>query len=66
MIGWLGSWVGWGWGMAGVVWIAGTVFILLVVNRMFQSRLSTAFVMVVWTALLLAAAAKLFGMRPPG
>ena len=66
MIGWLGAWVGWGWGLALVAWVAGTVFILLVVDKMFRSRLTTAVVMVVWTMLLLGMAAKMFGLRPPG
>ncbi len=65
MIGWLGSWVGWGWGGALVVWLLGTAFILLFVDRLFRSRLSTAVVMVVWTVLLLAATTRLFGIKPP-
>ena len=66
MIGWLGAWVGWGWGLALVAWIAGSVFILAVVDKMFQSRLTTAVVMVVWTMILLAMASRMFGLKPPG
>jgi uncharacterized membrane protein AbrB (regulator of aidB expression) len=66
VIGWLGAWVGWGWGLALVAWVAGTVFILAVVDKMFRSRLTTAAVMVVWTMVLLGMAAKMFGLRPPG
>lgn len=65
MTEWLGSWIGWGWGGTGVIWLMGSAFILFVVDKMFRSRLTTAVVMVVWTVLLLAAAAKLFGMKPP-
>ena len=65
MIAWLGAWVGWGWGSALIVWLLGTAFILLFVDRLFRSRLSTAVVMVVWTVLLLAATTRLFGIRPP-
>ncbi|HVP17389.1 MAG TPA: hypothetical protein VMU36_00230 [Spirochaetia bacterium] len=65
MIAWLGAWVGWGWGGALIVWLLGAAFILLFVDRLFQSRLSTAVVMVVWTVLLLAATTRLFGIKPP-
>ncbi|MGA2614049.1 MAG: hypothetical protein ABSG38_11425 [Spirochaetia bacterium] len=66
MIAWLGAWVGWGWGIALIVWLLGTAFILLFVDKLFQSRLSTAVAMVVWTVLLLAATTRIFGLKPPG
>jgi hypothetical protein len=65
MISWLGSWVGLGWGIALVVWLLGSAFILLFVDRLFHSRLSTAVAMVVWTVLLLAATTRIFGLKPP-
>jgi hypothetical protein len=49
-----------------VVWLLGTAFILLFVDKLFRSRLATAVVMVVWTVLLLAATTRLIGLRPPG
>jgi hypothetical protein len=66
MIAWLGAWIGWGWGIALIVWLLGTAFILLLVDKLFQSRLSTAVAMVVWTVLLLAATTRIFGLKPPG
>ena len=66
MIQWLGAWIGWGWGAALAVWLLGTAFILLFVDKLFRSRLSTAVAMVVWTVLFLAATTKLFGLKPPG
>jgi hypothetical protein len=66
MIAWLGAWIGWGWGLALIVWLLGTAFILLFVDKLFHSRLSTAVAMVVWTVLLLAATTKIVGLRPPG
>ena len=65
MIDWLGAWIGWGWGIALVVWLLGTAFILLFVDKLFRSRLATAVAMIVWTVLLLAATTKLFGLKPP-
>ncbi len=58
-------WIGWGWGLAGVIYIAGVVFILKVIDKRFQSRLSTAAVVVVWTVAVLSAASRLFGTKPP-
>ncbi len=58
-------WVGWGWGVTGLVYIAGVIFILKVVDKRFQSRLSTAAVVVVWTVVVLTAASRLFGVKPP-
>ncbi|MGO9410947.1 MAG: hypothetical protein ACLQCB_09360 [Spirochaetia bacterium] len=66
MMAWLGAWIGWGWGIALAVWLLGTAFILLFVDKLFQSRLSTAVAMVVWTVLLLAATTRIFGLKPPG
>ena len=65
MIAWLGDWVGWGWGIALVVWLLGAAFILLFVDKLFRSRLQTAVAMIVWTVLLLAATTRIFGLKPP-
>ena len=65
MIAWLGDWVGWGWGIALVVWLMGAAFILLFVDKLFRSRLQTAVAMIVWTVLLLAATTRIFGLKPP-
>ena len=65
MIAWLGAWVGWGWGIALIIWLLGTAFVLIFVDKLFQSRLSTAVAMVVWTVLLLAATTRIFGLKPP-
>jgi len=65
VIAWLGDWVGWGWGIALVVWLLGAAFILLFVDKLFRSRLQTAVAMIVWTVLLLAATTRIFGLKPP-
>ena len=59
------NWIGWGWGLSGVVYIAGVIFILKVIDKRFESRLSTAAVVVVWTVAVLSAATRLFGIKPP-
>jgi hypothetical protein len=59
------NWVGWGWGLTGIVYIAGVIFILMVVDKRFRSRMSTAAVVVVWTVAVLSAATRLFGIKPP-
>ena len=59
------SWIGWGWGLAGLVWIAGSAFILIVVDAKLPSRIATAVVFVVWTVAVLSVASFLFGFRPP-
>jgi hypothetical protein len=58
-------WIGWGWGLTGVVYIAGLIFILKIVDKRFVSRLSTAAVVVVWTVVVLSVASMLFGVKPP-
>jgi hypothetical protein len=65
MTDWFHQWVGWGWGLAGIVWLAGSAFILMVVDARFPSRIATAVVFVVWTLAVLALASYLFGFRPP-
>jgi len=65
VIAWLGDWVGWGWGIALVVWLLGAAFLLLFVDKLFRSRLQTAVAMIVWTVLLLAATTRIFGLKPP-
>ena len=66
MTAWLGAWVGWGWGIAFIVWLLGSAFVLVFVDKLFRSRMSTAVVMVVWTVLVLAATTRLVGLKPPG
>jgi hypothetical protein len=58
-------WIGWGWGLTGVVYLAGIIFILKVVSRLFQSKLPTAAMVVVWTVAVLLTATRLFGITPP-
>ncbi len=64
-------WVGWGWGLVFLVWLAGTVFILTVVQRWFlerfASRIPTAVIFIVWTLAVLAAGGRVLGYgAPPG
>ncbi len=58
-------WIGWGWGLTGIIYIAGVVFILKVIDKRLQRRLHTAAVVVVWTVAVLSVAARLFGTKPP-
>ena len=58
-------WVGWGWGLTGVIYVAGVVFILKVVDKRLASRLATAVVVVVWTVVVVALASAFFGVTPP-
>jgi hypothetical protein len=63
-------WVGWGWALAFLVWLAGTIFILTFVYRkMFErygSRLPTAAIFVLWTLVVLGTTATYLGYGPPG
>jgi len=59
------EWVGWGWGLAGIVWLLGGIFILGVVDKRLRSRLHTALVFVVWTMAVLVIAGSLYGYKPP-
>jgi hypothetical protein len=62
-------WIGWGWGTALLVWVAGAVVILTVVQRHFLertgSRRVTIVVFIVWGLAVIGGAARLFGFRPP-
>ena len=64
-------WIGWGWAVLFVVWLAGTVFILSVIYRWFlerfASRLPTAVVFILWTLAIAIIGGKTFGYgAPPG
>jgi hypothetical protein len=65
-----GRWVGWGWGLALVLWLAGAWMILTTVQRWFLertgSRRMTIVIFVVWSLAVIGAAARLFGFGPPG
>jgi len=67
---WFHEWIGWGWGLAFLVWLGGSAFILTVVYRRFmerfQSRLPTAVVFVVWTIVVVGMASRYFGFGQPG
>ncbi len=63
------KWVGWGWGLALVVWIAGAVVILTVVQRYFLertgSRRITIVLFLVWGMAVIGVAARFLGFGPP-
>ncbi len=63
------KWVGWGWGLALVVWIAGAVVILTVVQRYFLertgSRRITIVLFLVWGLAVIGVAARFLGFGPP-
>ena len=62
-------WIGWGWGFAFLLWLFGAVVILTVVQRYFLertgSRRLTFVIFVVWSLLVIGAAARFFGFGPP-
>lgn len=62
-------WVGWGWGLALVLWLLGAYMILTTVQRYFLertgSRRLTIVIFVVWSLGVIGAAARLFGFGPP-
>lgn len=62
-------WVGWGWGLALVLWILGAIVILTTVQRYFLertgSRRMTIVIFVVWGLAVIGAASRLFGFGPP-
>ncbi len=62
-------WVGWGWAVAFLVWLAGTFFILTAVQRYFLertgSRRVTIVVFVVWSLAVIGVAARLYGFGAP-
>jgi hypothetical protein len=63
-------WVGWGWGLAFLIWLFGAVVILTTVQRYFLertgSRRMTIVIFVVWSLAVIGAAARFFGYGPPG
>jgi hypothetical protein len=69
MIAQLEHWVGWGWTLLFVVWLAGTVFILTVIQRWFLERMATRIptivIFVIWTLAILAVGGKTLGFGPP-
>ncbi|MGA2381203.1 MAG: hypothetical protein ABSG85_18050 [Spirochaetia bacterium] len=62
-------WIGWGWGLAFLLWLFGAVVILTVVQRYFLertgSRRLTIVIFVVWSLLVIGAAGRFFGFGPP-
>ena len=64
-------WIGWGWALAFLVWLAGTILILTGVQRYFLertgSRRITIVVFIVWSLAVIGIAARLNGFgAPPG
>jgi hypothetical protein len=62
-------WVGWGWGLAFLVWLGGSIVILTIGYRFFlerfRSRLPTAVVFIVWTLAVLGVAGSYLGYGVP-
>ena len=62
-------WVGWGWGLAFLVWLFGAVVILTTVQRYFLertgSRRMTIVIFIVWSLAVIGSAARCFGFGPP-
>ena len=62
-------WIGWGWGVALLLWILGTMVILTTVQRHFLertgSRRLTIVIFIVWSLAVIGAAARFFGFGPP-
>ena len=62
-------WVGWGWGLALLLWLLGAYVILTAVQRYFLertgSRRLTIVIFVVWSLGVIGTAARLFGFGPP-
>ena len=64
-------WIGWGWALAFLVWLAGAIIILTSVQRYFLertgSRRATIVVFIVWSLAVFGVAARLNGFgAPPG
>ncbi len=64
-------WIGWGWALALLVWLAGAIVILTVVQRHFLertgSRRITIVLFIVWSLAVIGVAARLNGFgAPPG
>ena len=62
-------WIGWGWGLAFLLWLFGAYVILTTVQRYFLeitgSRRLTIVIFVVWSLAVIGAAARFFGFGPP-
>jgi hypothetical protein len=62
-------WIGWGWGLAFLIWLSGGIFILTVAYRYFlerfRSRLPTAVAFIVWTLAVLGVAGSYLGYAVP-
>ena len=63
------QWIGWGWAVAFLVWAAGSAVILTSVQRYFLertgSRRMTIVIFVVWSLVVIGAAARWFGFAAP-
>ena len=63
------KWIGWGWGLTFLIWLAGSIVILTAGYRYFlerfRSRLPTAVVFVVWTLTVLGIAGSYMGYGLP-
>ena len=63
-------WIGWGWGLALLLWLLGAIVILTTVQRYFLertgSRRMTIVIFVVWGLAVIGAASRFFGFGPPG
>ncbi len=63
------GWIGWGWTLALLLWVAGTVLILTRVQRYFMertgSRRITIVIFIVWSLAVIAVAARLNGFGAP-
>lgn len=62
-------WVGWGWGLAFLLWLFGAVVILTTVQRYFLertgSRRLTIVIFVVWSLAVIGVASRFFSFGPP-
>jgi hypothetical protein len=62
-------WIGFGWGLALILWILGATVILTTVQRYFLertgSRRLTTVLFIIWSLAVIGVAAKLFGFGPP-
>ena len=63
------QWIGWGWALTFLVWLAGSIVILTAGYRYFlqrfRSRLPTAVAFIVWTLALLGIAGSYLGYGLP-
>jgi predicted membrane channel-forming protein YqfA (hemolysin III family) len=62
-------WIGWGWGLAFLIWVLGAIVILTSVQRYFLertgSRRLTIVIFIVWGLIVMGAASRFFGFGPP-